>query len=191
MSAPAHLPPADARIVRLQSSDQKDTYDVSVHAASSSGTIQNVLEEIGSDPDGEIPLIPLPNVDPKTLSWVADFMKNHPLHSTTAPSPDAQNNKPNEKPTDKPNEKQNIKEAITEFNRKFLDEHGDTEHLCALITAANYLNIPSLMDLTAQAIADKIKGKTPQQIREIFKIKNDFTPEEEEEVRKENAWAFE
>merc|ERR1712159_285790 len=29
---------------------------------------------------------------------------------------------------------------------------------------------------------------TPQEIRRRFNIKNDFTPEEEEEVRKENAW---
>lgn len=36
-----------------------------------------------------------------------------------------------------------------------------------------------------------IKGKTPDEIRKIFNIKNDFTPEEEEEVRRENQWAFE
>lgn len=36
-----------------------------------------------------------------------------------------------------------------------------------------------------------IKGKTPEEIRKTFNIKNDFTPEEEEEVRRENQWAFE
>lgn len=30
----------------------------------------------------------------------------------------------------------------------------------------------------------------PQEIRKQFHIKNDFTPEEEEEVRRENQWAF-
>lgn len=29
-----------------------------------------------------------------------------------------------------------------------------------------------------------------QEIRKHFGIKNDFTPEEEEEVRRENQWAF-
>ena len=57
--------------------------------------------------------------------------------------------------------------------------------------AANYLNIKSLLDLTCQTVADMIKGKTPEEIRKTFNIKNDFTPEEEEEVRRENAWAFE
>ena len=33
-----------------------------------------------------------------------------------------------------------------------------------------------------------IKGKTPEEIRKTFNIKNDFTPEEEEEVRRENQW---
>ncbi|KAB1199954.1 SKP1-like protein 12 [Morella rubra] len=57
--------------------------------------------------------------------------------------------------------------------------------------AANYLNIKSLLDLTCQTVADMIKGKTPEEIRKTFNIKNDFTPEEEEEVRRENQWAFE
>ena len=60
-----------------------------------------------------------------------------------------------------------------------------------MFRAANYLNIKSLLDLTCQTVADMIKGKTPEEIRKTFNIKNDFTPEEEEEVRRENQWAFE
>ncbi len=56
--------------------------------------------------------------------------------------------------------------------------------------AANYLNIKALLDLTCQTVAQMIKGKTPEEIRKTFNIKNDFTPEEEEEVRRENQWAF-
>jgi S-phase kinase-associated protein 1 len=33
-----------------------------------------------------------------------------------------------------------------------------------------------------------IKGKEPEEIRKIFNIENDFTPEEEEEMRAEYAW---
>jgi S-phase kinase-associated protein 1 len=53
------------------------------------------------------------------------------------------------------------------------------------------LNIKELLDLTCQTVADMIKNKTPEEIRRIFNIVNDFTPEEEEEVRRENQWAFE
>jgi S-phase kinase-associated protein 1 len=33
-----------------------------------------------------------------------------------------------------------------------------------------------------------IKGKTPEEIRESFGIQNDFTPEEEAQIREENKW---
>ncbi|KAK8926028.1 SKP1-like protein 1B [Platanthera zijinensis] len=48
-----------------------------------------------------------------------------------------------------------------------------------------------LLDLTCQAVDDMIKGKTPEEIHKTFNIKNDFTHEEEEEVRRENQWAIE
>ena len=35
-----------------------------------------------------------------------------------------------------------------------------------------------------------IKGKNPQQIRDLFGLENDFTPEEEEQIRREMAWAL-
>jgi len=60
-----------------------------------------------------------------------------------------------------------------------------------VILAANYLDIPDLIDAACLKIAHLIKGKTPQQIRDMFNIANDFTPEEEEEVKRQNAWAFE
>jgi len=62
-------------------------------------------------------------------------------------------------------------------------------HACFAPQAANYLNIQSLLDLTTQTVAELIKGKTPEQIRTEFGIVNDFTPEEEEEIRRDNAWS--
>jgi S-phase kinase-associated protein 1 len=40
-------------------------------------------------------------------------------------------------------------------------------------------------------VADKLKGRTIDEIRKTFGIVNDYTKEEEEEVRRENSWAFE
>jgi len=56
--------------------------------------------------------------------------------------------------------------------------------------AANYLNIKSLLDLTCRTVADMIKGKKSEEIRKTFNIINDYTPKEEEEVRRETQWAF-
>jgi hypothetical protein len=36
----------------------------------------------------------------------------------------------------------------------------------------------------------KNRGKTPEEIRQTFNIKNDFTPEEEEQMRKETEWCM-
>ncbi len=55
--------------------------------------------------------------------------------------------------------------------------------------AANYLDIKSLLDLSCAKIATLIKGKTPEEIRKTFNIVNDFTPEEEAQIREENKWA--
>ncbi|KAF3646205.1 SKP1-like protein 14 [Capsicum annuum] len=76
--------------------------------------------------------------------------------------------------------------SIAASKKKF----EDSGRLC-LPKATNYLNIKSLLDLTCQTVTDMIKGKTPEEIRKTFNIKNNFTPEEEEEVGRETAWAFE
>ena len=57
--------------------------------------------------------------------------------------------------------------------------------------AANYLSIKNLLDLTCETVACMMKGKTLEEIRKKFNIKNDYTPQEEEKVRGENQWAFE
>ena len=59
------------------------------------------------------------------------------------------------------------------------------------LQAANYLDIKGLLDVTCKTVANMIKGKTPEEIRKTFNIKNDFTAGEEEQVRKENEWCEE
>jgi len=56
--------------------------------------------------------------------------------------------------------------------------------LCELASASYYLDVKPLVDLTCRAIADTIKGKSPEEIRSTFNIVNDFTPAEEEQVRR-------
>lgn len=74
------------------------------------------------------------------------------------------------------------------WDKAFIDvPHSD---LFDIIIAANYLDIPSILDCSCQAIANLIKGRTPEELRIIFDIKNDFSPEEEADVQRENEWAF-
>ncbi|KAF8758304.1 ubiquitin ligase [Rhizoctonia solani] len=47
----------------------------------------------------------------------------------------------------------------------------------------------SSSDVGCKTVANMIKGKTPEEIRKLFNIVNDFTPEEEAQIKKENEWA--
>ncbi|KAL6843037.1 hypothetical protein ACP4OV_027111 [Aristida adscensionis] len=76
------------------------------------------------------------------------------------------------------------------FEATFFEKLANKEALFDLILAANFLHAQDLLDAACQCSADQIRGKTVQEIRDYFGIVNDFTPEEAEEIRKENAWAF-
>ncbi|CAN0917669.1 SCF ubiquitin ligase complex protein SKP1a [Linum grandiflorum] len=58
------------------------------------------------------------------------------------------------------------------------------------LKAADYLNIKELLELTCRKAAYMISEKTTEEMRKIFNIKNDFTPEEEANIRIENRWAY-
>lgn len=55
-----------------------------------------------------------------------------------------------------------------------------------VILAANYMDIKAILDVGCKAVANMIKGKPPEEIRKTFNIQNDFTPEEEDQIRREN-----
>ncbi|KAI3851583.1 hypothetical protein MKX03_020754 [Papaver bracteatum] len=148
-------------MVTLKSSDG-ETFDVKESVALQSQTIKHMIEDDCAD-NG----IPLPNVTSKILAKVIEYCKKH---------------------DDNANEKEKDDE-LTNWDAEFVKV--DQATLFDLILAANYLNVKELLDLTCQTVADMIKGKTPEDIRKTFNIENDFTPEEEEEVRRENQWAFE
>jgi S-phase kinase-associated protein 1 len=152
--------------VKLKSSDD-EMFEVDEAVAFESQAVKNMIEDTGIDAP-----IPLPNVSSKILAKVIEYCKYH-----------VENQKTNE---DKP---ATPEDEIKAWDADFVKV--DQATLFDLILAANYLNIKNLLDLTCQTVADMIKGKTPEEIRKTFNIKNDFTPEEEEEVRRENQWAFE
>ncbi|KAG2537920.1 SKP1-like protein 13 [Panicum virgatum] len=81
--------------------------------------------------------------------------------------------------------------GLEAWDDNFISDLPDNAALFAVILAANYLGIEDLLDLGCTAVADKMRGKTPEQIRVALDIENDYTPEQEAEVRRENAWAFE
>jgi S-phase kinase-associated protein 1 len=165
----------------LQSNDTKPVeYAVLREAVKMSGLIKDMLEDQDAE---ESTLIPLPNVSGKTMKYVIQYMEYH------------WNNRaePIEKPL-----KGKVEDVISEWDKKFLytdliKEGDEKQHELLIdgIMAANFLNIKDMLDLTCAAVASMIKGKTPEQIRALFNIENDFSPEEEEKIREENRWCEE
>jgi S-phase kinase-associated protein 1 len=137
---------------------------------------------------GEGEEVPLPNVNAKILAKVIEYCQEHATADAAAPAPAAEGSAaaPAPKAT---GAAAKAEEALKAFDAEFTKVDQGT--LFELILAANYLNIKPLLDLTCLTVANMIKGKTPEEIRKTFNIENDFTPEEEEEVRRENQWAFE
>ncbi|MBA0567514.1 hypothetical protein Golob_005068 [Gossypium lobatum] len=153
------------RKIILKSSDGEN-FEVDEAVALESQTIKHMIEDDCAD-NG----IPLPNVTSKILSKVIEYCKKHVEASKSE------------------DRSASLDDDLKTWDADFVKV--DQATLFDLILAANYLNIKGLLDLTCQTVADMIKGKTPEEIRKTFNIKNDFTPEEEEEVRRENQWAFE
>lgn len=90
---------------------------------------------------------------------------------------------------EKPLKSAKLSEILVKWQSEFCSDLENQEKLFEIILVANYLDIKCLLDLGCAKVASMIKGKTPEQIRNTFNIKTDFTPEEEEAVRAENRWA--
>ena len=127
---------------------------------------QEISEEIVSS-------VPLNNVSSMVLIKIIDFLEKY-------------DNSPFEK-IEKPLKSDDLSYCVGKEYLDFL-ESMELELLFEVIKAANFLEIESLLDLTCAKVATMLKGKSVEEIRNTFGIENDFTPEEEEEIRKENAW---
>ncbi|KAJ4765033.1 SKP1/ASK1-like protein [Rhynchospora pubera] len=149
-------------MIKLRSSEGEE-FAVSEEVAKMSQTICHMIEDDCIDGT-----IPLPNVNSEILRLVINYCEKHVLEEQPAGESTA---------------------SLKEWDKQFLNVDDGT--IFYLILAANYLSIQGLLDLTCKKVADKMTGKTPEQIRKTFNIKNDYSPEEEEEVRREHQWAFE
>lgn len=119
--------------------------------------------------------IPLPNVKSEILRKVIEFCE----HYRTEPMSEIE----------KPLKSANMTDVVQTWYSDFVELEQVV--LFELILAANYMDIKPLLDLTCATVASMIKGKSPEDIRATFNITNDFSPEEEAQVREENRWCEE
>jgi len=153
-------------------SQEGDNFQVEKKVAMMSELVKTMIPD---DEDEEAQEIPLPNVKTQILAKVLEFCKHYSEESMNE--------------IEKPLKSANMNEVVQEWYANFVDV--EQEVLFELILAANYMDIKPLLDLTCATVASMIKGKTPEEIRKTFNIVNDFTPEEEAQVREENKWCEE
>ncbi|GBB93636.1 hypothetical protein RclHR1_02200017 [Rhizophagus clarus] len=158
---------SEVKKVTLKSVDEVE-FKVEIPVASRSILIKNMIEDIGEQDQ----CIPLPNVNEKVLKKVLEWCQHHV-------------NDPQLTNDDDDSRRRNTE--IDDWDQMFLNVEQDL--LFEIILAANYLDIKPLLDVGCKTVANMIKGKSTEEIRSMFNIVNDFTPEEEEQIRKENEWA--
>ncbi|KAG6004884.1 E3 ubiquitin ligase complex SCF subunit scon-3 [Claviceps maximensis] len=135
--------------------------------------IKNMLDDIGDELISQTNPIPIPNVNEAVLRKVIEWCEHH-------------RNDPPQTQDDESDGRRRTTD-IEEWDQKFMQV--DQEMLFEIILASNYLDIKPLLDVGCKTVANMIKGKSPEEIRKTFNITNDFTPEEEEQIRRENEWA--
>eukprot|EP00543_Licmophora_paradoxa_P006655 CAMPEP_0202442312 /NCGR_PEP_ID=MMETSP1360-20130828/1767_1 /ASSEMBLY_ACC=CAM_ASM_000848 /TAXON_ID=515479 /ORGANISM="Licmophora paradoxa, Strain CCMP2313" /LENGTH=139 /DNA_ID=CAMNT_0049057645 /DNA_START=215 /DNA_END=634 /DNA_ORIENTATION=+ len=134
--------------------------------------VRSIMDEDG---DEDVTEICLPNVKATVLQKVIEFCEHHKREPMTRIG----------KPLNSP--------SMADVVQKWYADYVDVEKavLFELISAANYMDIQALLDLTCATVASMIKEETPERIRTMFNITNTFTPEEEAQVREENKWCEE
>tara|TARA_B110000003_G_scaffold261385_1_gene283043 strand:- start:593 stop:1156 length:564 start_codon:yes stop_codon:yes gene_type:complete len=155
------------QIVKITSDGNE--HQMSLPHARMCGTIANMLDDI--DDDDEETVIPIPSIKGDIMERVIAFC---------AQNPDAPRN---------PTEEQQLEmrtKPLSDFDLEFVKVSLAT--LFEMILAANFLDLKPMLDVCCKAVAEMIKGKTPDEIKKVFGVEGEFTQEEKEQVLIDNPW---
>ncbi|XP_045463877.1 S-phase kinase-associated protein 1-like [Harmonia axyridis] len=145
-------------------SSEGDIFTVYVQVARCSEVIKTMLDICGSgmhseddaDDYGNV-ILPLPNVDSATLKLLIDWMSHHFFYD-----------EPWIKPKNAQPELPHEPFHIPPWDKEFLKI--DRESLFKLLQASNYLEISALRTVVSKTIANKLRGKTLEEVMKNFNI---------------------
>jgi S-phase kinase-associated protein 1 len=156
----------------LQASRDGKVFEVPVAVGKMSVLVQDTLGEHDED-SLEMVEIPLPNVASDVLEKVLDYCTKHQEDPMT--------------PIQTPLRSSKLEELVQPWYAEFVQV--PREMLFDLVAAANFMDIKPLLDLTCLAVSILIKGKSASELREMFNLSAELTPEEEELAKADNAAA--
>lgn len=156
--------------ITLRSKDNK-MFTLSVAAANLSDLVNDSMTD--DDMEGPVDVL---RVNSDTLDQVVKFLTHFQEEPMT------------EIPT--PLNGTSFNEIVQqEWYKSFL-EHSEREQVFDLLTAANYMGIKPLLDLTCLKVTFELTGKSAEEIRTILNLP-ELSPEEEAKARQEHRWIFE
>ena len=133
----------------LVSADNKSTYEVDAKFATMSKLVCNIL-----DGDSEATRIQVKQVDGDTLKMIVDYLKHH---KGVEPAEIA-----------KPIRSVKMEKIVEDpWDAKFINDLPKRS-LFQLILGANYMDCKSLLHLGCAKVATMIKGKSPEEIKQIL-----------------------
>mmetsp|Transcript_4753 Transcript_4753/g.8268 ORF Transcript_4753/g.8268 Transcript_4753/m.8268 type:complete len:169 (-) Transcript_4753:424-930(-) len=150
-------------------SKEGESFSVAVEVAKMSKLVETTIDDDADDDGNDIML---PNVKATVLAKVIEYCEHYKQEEMT--------------PIQTPLKSSKLEDLVQPWYVEFVNV--DRVMLFELVTAANFMDIKPLLDLTCLAVSIMIKGKSPEELRRIFNISNEFTPEEEAQVREENKW---
>ena len=160
----------DGTKVIMISSDEEQ-FELSAKAAKRSQLVKDSIDESKED----------------TIEFTANKVKGNILKKVVEYLEHYKDEEPKE--IEIPLPSPNFSECVDKWDFDFIDIDLDT--IFEIILAANYLDIKPLLELASAKVASLIKGKTTEEVRQLFGITNDFTPEEDQQIIEENKWCME
>jgi len=163
-------------VVKLVSKEG-DVHEVPLAVAKMSTLVATTIDDDEEDEDDDEEIdreIPLPNVKDSVLTKVIEYCTHH---TTVEAMTQIQT----------PLKSSKIEDLVQPWYADFVKIEQSI--LFELVTAANFMDIKPLLDLTCLAVSVAIKGKSASELRSIFNISDEFTPEEEAQVREESQWS--
>ncbi|XP_062170389.1 SKP1-like protein 1A [Alnus glutinosa] len=168
--------PNVGKMVKLRTADG-EIFEVEEAVAMELETVKSFFDDDGVSYDTVVPLL---NVTSPTFAKVIEYCRRAVEFSAKLASAG----------NDDKGAKEKVKEERKAFEAEFVNNESN-EAVKGLVLAANYLNIKDMLSFLNQAVADRIKNKSVEYVRRFFGIENDFLPEEDQQNRQDNAWAFE
>lgn len=120
----------------------------------------------------EVKEVPLPNVAAPVLKKVIEYCTHYQEEEMT--------------PIQTPLKSGTLEELVQAWYANFV-KVVDRNMLFDLVAAANFMDIKPLLDLTCLAVSIMIKGKSAQELRQMFNISAELSPEEQAEAQRDAA----